>query len=175
MADVVHAVPSARRLADVLAVTIVDLPASLVDVSDGYCGLVLSGSLVRDVLMRLVPVDVADSAFPAGAVAATHIERVGVVLIRERSGAGYELFLPRSFAARRHCSGRAAGRGVPAVRGLTAVRCVTAGAGRARPGGRRSLRRFAGLATCPLSRDGAGLGCAGGRSLYSARLPAADG
>ncbi|MDX2257529.1 MAG: sarcosine oxidase subunit gamma family protein [Hyphomicrobiaceae bacterium] len=116
IADAVEAVPSARRLADVLAGTLADLPASLVDVSDGYAALRLSGEATRDVLMRLVPVDVDRAAFSDGAVAATHMEHVGVILIRTDAADGFELLAPRSFAVSLAGSIETAARTVAASR-----------------------------------------------------------
>jgi len=75
--------------------------ASLTDQSDAYVVLHLSGSSSRQVLGKLVPVDLHTRAFPIGAVATTVAAEVGVTLCRlEDYGAAavFELLVPRSFA-----------------------------------------------------------------------------
>lgn len=60
--------------------------ASLSDQSDGRCMIRLSGARVRDMLAKVSSLDLDDSAFPAGAAAATSIDHTGVNLWREPDG-----------------------------------------------------------------------------------------
>lgn len=57
----------------------------------------LSGPQARPCLNRLIPLDLREAAFPVDSVATTAMHHVGVTLWR--SGQGFELFLPRGFAA----------------------------------------------------------------------------
>lgn len=66
------------------------------DLSHSRTHLRLTGPEARACLTRLVPIDLRDGSFPAGAVAATAMHHVGVTLWRSRDG--FELFLPRGFA-----------------------------------------------------------------------------
>jgi sarcosine oxidase subunit gamma len=76
--------------------------ASVADQSDGLGILRLSGPRVRDVLARLVPIDVHSRAFNVGDVASTVSGYVGVTLWRLEDGAegapAFEIALYRSFA-----------------------------------------------------------------------------
>jgi sarcosine oxidase subunit gamma len=75
--------------------------ASVVDQSDGYGIVRVSGSHARDALCKLVPVDLHPSAFKVGDVATTFAGHVGVTLWRlehERSLPVFEVAAPRSMA-----------------------------------------------------------------------------
>lgn len=56
-----------------------------------------TGARARDCLNRLIPLDLRGKSFPVDRVAATAMHHVGVTLWHSRDG--YELFLPRGFAA----------------------------------------------------------------------------
>lgn len=56
-----------------------------------------AGPRARDCLNRLIPLDLRNGSFPVDSAAATGMHHVGVTLWRSRDG--YELFLPRGFAA----------------------------------------------------------------------------
>jgi heterotetrameric sarcosine oxidase gamma subunit len=77
--------------------------ASVSDQTDGYAVLRLSGPKVRDVLCKLVPVDVHSQAFEVGNVAVTLASQVGATLWRlddETDGSPvFELAVYRSYAA----------------------------------------------------------------------------
>src|SRR5689334_16610989 len=83
-----------------LAQVIGDL-ASVCDQSDGYVLLRLSGPQVREVLCRLIPIDVHERAFEVGRVAATVAGHIGVTVWRLEDGADgsavFELIVFRSF------------------------------------------------------------------------------
>lgn len=70
--------------------------AAVIDQSDGWAGLSLSGTGAEAVLARLVPIDLRASAFPEGACARTLLGHVQVLVLR-RSG-GFELTVMASFA-----------------------------------------------------------------------------
>lgn len=76
--------------------------ASVADQSDGLGILRLSGPRVRDLLSRLVPVDVHSRAFKVGDVASTVSGLIGVTVWRLEDGAEgvpvFEIALYRSFA-----------------------------------------------------------------------------
>lgn len=76
--------------------------AAVADQSDGFGVLRLSGACVRDLLCRLVPVDVHAREFKVGDVASTLAGHIGVTLWRleDRSDgtAAFEIALYRSFA-----------------------------------------------------------------------------
>ena len=65
--------------------------------TDAWCALRLEGAGCRKVLERLIPLDVADGAFPVGAAHRTVMEHLGTLLIRE-SDAGYLLLSASSSA-----------------------------------------------------------------------------
>jgi sarcosine oxidase subunit gamma len=77
--------------------------AGISDQSDGYAVLRLSGPKVRDVLCKLVPVDMHPRVFKVGDVAATVAAHIGSTLWRledEADGSAiFEISLFRSFAA----------------------------------------------------------------------------
>jgi len=54
--------------------------------TDGWVVLSISGPDVREALGRICPVDLHESAFPAGAVARTVMERMGAMVLREGKG-----------------------------------------------------------------------------------------
>jgi methylglutamate dehydrogenase subunit D len=75
--------------------------AAVADQGDGFAVLRLSGRDVRELLARLVPIDVHERAFPVGSVASSVAGHVGVTLWRldDADGApAFELALYRSFA-----------------------------------------------------------------------------
>jgi sarcosine oxidase subunit gamma len=77
--------------------------AAVVDQSDGYAVLQLSGPKVRSLLSNLAPIDVHARAFQVGDVAATAIAHMGATLWRlENSDDGspvFQIAVPRSVAA----------------------------------------------------------------------------
>lgn len=77
--------------------------AALVELSDAYVVLRLSGEKLRQSLAKLVPIDVHERSFRVGDVAQTVAEHMAVVLWRlEDNGRGepvFELAAGRSFAA----------------------------------------------------------------------------
>jgi len=77
--------------------------ASLVDQSDAYGVLSLTGPALRETLAKLVPLDLHPRAFRVGDVAATLVAHIGVSLWRIEDGADgqptFELAVARSLAA----------------------------------------------------------------------------
>ena len=67
------------------------------DLSQSRSRLHLSGAQAPRLLNHVLPLNLSDSAFPDGSVASTGFHHVGVTLWRETDG--FNLFLPRSFAA----------------------------------------------------------------------------
>jgi len=76
--------------------------ASIADQSDAYAVLRVTGEGVRDLLMRLVPLDVHTRAFPVGSVALTVAAQVRTMLWRLHDSVEgfptFEIGVPRSFA-----------------------------------------------------------------------------
>jgi sarcosine oxidase subunit gamma len=70
--------------------------AAAVDVSDGWAALTLAGSRSRDVLARLVPIDLDPGVRPAGSAATSLLRNVPCVLV-VRSG-DVLMLVPRSYA-----------------------------------------------------------------------------
>lgn len=69
--------------------------AALTDQSDAWSALILDGARAREVLARLVPIDLARAAFPSGSVARTELRHMMCMMIaRER---GFEALIMRSF------------------------------------------------------------------------------
>jgi len=66
------------------------------DLSHSRTRLRISGPEAVTLLNRSLPLDLRDYSFPVGSVASTAFDHVGITLWR--SGAGFELFLPRGFA-----------------------------------------------------------------------------
>jgi sarcosine oxidase subunit gamma len=93
--------------------------AAVVDQSDGWAGLGLTGTAARDVLARLVPLDLDPSVFPPGAAARSQLRHVPLLLVAVAGG--FELMVPRSYA-------RTAVRELgEAMRGVAAWAALTAG------------------------------------------------
>ena len=76
--------------------------ASVVDQSDGYAVLRLSGPQVRPTLAKLVPIDVHSRVFPVGGVAITVAAHIGAILWRLSDGGEghpvFEIAVSRSMA-----------------------------------------------------------------------------
>ena len=70
--------------------------AATTDQSDGWVALRLSGAAAPDVLMRLVPLDLRDGAFPAGQAARSGLNHMPLILWRD--AAGFTLMTFRSMA-----------------------------------------------------------------------------
>jgi heterotetrameric sarcosine oxidase gamma subunit len=70
---------------------------AVLDLSHSRAQVRVAGPQARECLNRLVPLDLRPQSFPVGTVAATAMHHVGIALWR--SDEGYELFLPRGFAA----------------------------------------------------------------------------
>lgn len=80
----------------------IDLPelsadqGACLDLSHSRTRIRISGENAVDLLNRLIPLNLSESAFPLGHVASSAIHHVGVTLWRNERG--YELFIPRGFA-----------------------------------------------------------------------------
>ena len=72
--------------------------AAVVEQGDGMACVVLDGPAARDVLARLVPLDLRDHSFPEGATARTLLNHLAVTLTRVGKDA-YEVIAMRSMAA----------------------------------------------------------------------------
>ena len=72
--------------------------AAMVDQGDGIAAVLLEGPAVRDVLGRLVPLDLRDRAFPEGATGRTLLNHIAVTLSRLGAEA-WEVMAMRSMAA----------------------------------------------------------------------------
>ena len=70
--------------------------AAVVDQTDGWASLALTGEDAAAVLARLVPLDLDPAVFPPGTVARTLLRHVMLLLIG--TGDGFELMVPRSYA-----------------------------------------------------------------------------
>jgi sarcosine oxidase subunit gamma len=71
--------------------------AAVVEQGDGIASVVIDGPGARDVLARLVPLDLRDGAFPVGGSARTLLNHIAVTLTRVGPGA-YEVMGFRSMA-----------------------------------------------------------------------------
>jgi heterotetrameric sarcosine oxidase gamma subunit len=91
--------------------------AAVVDQSDAQACVLLEGPAARDVLARLVPLDLREAAFPEGASARTLLGHMTVTLLRAGPDA-YEVMAFRSMAQTLAHEVAAAMRGV-AARDLT--------------------------------------------------------
>lgn len=69
--------------------------AAVIDQTDGWAGMGLSGPGAEAVLARLVPLDLRTAAFPEGATARSLLGHVQVLILR-RAG-GFELLVPASY------------------------------------------------------------------------------
>lgn len=70
--------------------------AALTDQSDGWACLTLTGAVADQALMRLVPVDLRDSAFPVGRCIRAPLNHMSLILTRTE--VGFELYVFRSMA-----------------------------------------------------------------------------
>ncbi len=71
--------------------------AALTDQSDAWAHVALEGPRARDVLARLVPMDLRDATFGEGAAARTLVQHMNAVLLRT-GAARYEVMVFRSMA-----------------------------------------------------------------------------
>lgn len=71
--------------------------AAITDQSDGWVGLRLTGAAARDVLARLVPLDLRDGAFPSGTAARSLLGHMPLVLMRPEADV-WEMLTFRSMA-----------------------------------------------------------------------------
>jgi sarcosine oxidase subunit gamma len=71
--------------------------AAVSDQTDAWAGTRLSGAAAREMLARLVPIDLIPEAFPPGTAARTLLRHVPLLLIAREEGA-FELLVPRSYA-----------------------------------------------------------------------------
>lgn len=71
--------------------------AALVDQSDGWTVLHLTGATVPDVLARLVPLDLRDAGFPVGAVVRTLVGHMNASISRPQ-GDSWQIMVFRSMA-----------------------------------------------------------------------------
>jgi sarcosine oxidase subunit gamma len=72
--------------------------AALSDQSDGWARLVLDGPAARDVLARLVPIDLSPAACPPGSARRTLLGHMPALIVH-RGGDGFDILLFRSMAA----------------------------------------------------------------------------
>ena len=72
--------------------------AAVVDLSDAQVVLLLEGTASRDVLVRLVPLDLRDAAFPEGSTARSLVNHMTATISRTGHDA-YEVMAMRSMAA----------------------------------------------------------------------------
>jgi heterotetrameric sarcosine oxidase gamma subunit len=70
---------------------------AMLDLSQSRTRLHISGPQAARLLNHFLPLNLSDNAFPESSVASTAFHHVGVTLWRDRRG--FNLFLPRSFAA----------------------------------------------------------------------------
>lgn len=97
-ADGVRIVWTGRAQAMVLGPAVAPAGAAVTDQSDAWAVVALDGSIARQVLARLVPIDLRDRAFPDGASARTMLAHMTCTLMR--TGAErYEIMVFRSMAA----------------------------------------------------------------------------
>lgn len=90
-------VPVGPGRALLLGIAAPDLPgAALTDQGDGLACVALEGPAARDVLARLVPIDLREAAFPDGACARTLLGHMAVTLLR--AGEAFEVLAMRSMA-----------------------------------------------------------------------------
>ena len=87
--------------------------AAVVDLSDAQVVLVLEGPAARDVLARLVPLDLRDAAFPDGSAARSLVNHMTATVARVGAEA-WEVMAMRSMAATLVHEIAAAMRGVAA-------------------------------------------------------------
>jgi sarcosine oxidase subunit gamma len=82
----------------VIGAPVPDLPgAALTDQSDAWAAFALEGGTARDVLARLVPIDLREEAFAPGHAARTMFGHMACVLMRTDTGR-YEIMVFRSMA-----------------------------------------------------------------------------
>ena len=60
--------------------------AAVTDQTDGWCAFALTGPAAADVLMRLVPLDLREAAFPAGSTARSGLNHMPLILWRGAPG-----------------------------------------------------------------------------------------
>jgi sarcosine oxidase subunit gamma len=82
------------------------------DASDAWAGLLLDGRDAREVLARLVPLDLDPAGFPPAAVARSLLRHVPLILLAAEGG--FELLVPRS------CAGTAVKELATAMRAVAA-------------------------------------------------------
>ena len=70
---------------------------AVLDLSHSRTCIRIEGANAAELLNRHLPLDLREASFAEGAVASTAFHHVGVTLVRR--GGGYDLFLPRGFAA----------------------------------------------------------------------------
>lgn len=70
--------------------------AAVIDQSDGWAGMLLDGPEAREVLARLLPLDLDPAAFPEDFAARSLLRHVACLIVA--SEAGWELRVQRSFA-----------------------------------------------------------------------------
>ena len=87
--------------------------AAVIDVTDGWAGMALSGARGWEVLARLVPIDLRPAAFGEGTAARTLLNHVPALILRR--GETLEILVPASYA-------RTAWHEVAAAMELLAVR-----------------------------------------------------
>lgn len=94
LTDPAHAAELAERLRRHLA----GLHHALVEVSDRFVGIAVSGIRSRDVLNAGCPLDLHPRSFPGGAVARSVLGKATVVLWRPQGDDRFELLVDRSIA-----------------------------------------------------------------------------
>lgn len=84
----------AASLEDALA----SLHHALVDVSERYVGVMITGARAADVLAAGCPIDLHPRGFPAGSATRTLVGKAEVILLRRDDAPAFELLVGRSFA-----------------------------------------------------------------------------
>ena len=72
--------------------------SAVVEVGDGFTTLAVRGPGAADLLARGCPLDLHPRAFPAGALAQSHIAKANVTILCLHAGSDYEVTVRRSFA-----------------------------------------------------------------------------
>jgi sarcosine oxidase, subunit gamma len=90
------------RLMGALREALADVHVAITDVTDGRVAFRLAGPSARDVLAKGCPLDLHPRAFPLGSCAQSLLAKASVLihLVDDdpRSGAGFDLYVARSFA-----------------------------------------------------------------------------
>lgn len=72
--------------------------ASLSDQTDARVAIGVAGPRARDLLAKLLPVDLDARAFPAGSVASSVLGHISATVLHSDQGPSFEIFVSRSYA-----------------------------------------------------------------------------